>query len=55
MPQSNELQVSQGIITHTTTNSNVDGLEGIYGIRVKSMLRSMFNLVAFPEWTQDKR
>jgi DNA replication protein DnaC len=55
MLQRYELQVSQGIITHATTNLNADELEDIYGIRVRSRLRTMFNLISFPEGTNDKR
>jgi DNA replication protein DnaC len=50
-----ELQVNQKIITHATTNLNADELEAIYGIRVRSRLRSMFNLISFPIDTCDKR
>lgn len=50
-----ELFKSQKIITHATTNLNADELEKIYGNRVRSRLREMFNLVAFPESAQDKR
>jgi DNA replication protein DnaC len=50
-----DLHVNHGVITHATTNLNADELEEIYGIRVRSRLRSMFNLVAFPESCQDKR
>ncbi len=55
MLQRYELQISQGIITHATTNLNADELEDIYGIRVRSRLRSMFNLISFAESTKDKR
>jgi energy-coupling factor transporter ATP-binding protein EcfA2 len=50
-----ELLVDQGIVTHATTNLNADELESIYGIRVRSRLRSMFNLISFPIDTCDKR
>lgn len=50
-----DLFVNQGIVTHATTNLNADELEDIYGIRVRSRLRSMFNLVSFPEASADKR
>lgn len=50
-----DLFVNQGIVTHATTNLNADELEDLYGIRVRSRLRSMFNLVSFPEGTEDKR
>jgi DNA replication protein DnaC len=50
-----DLFVNQGIVTHATTNLNADELEEIYGIRVRSRLRSMFNLISFPESCKDKR
>ncbi len=50
-----DLFVNQGIVTHATTNLNADELEDIYGIRVRSRLRSMFNLISFPEGVKDKR
>jgi DNA replication protein DnaC len=50
-----DMHVNYGIVTHATTNLNADELEDIYGIRVRSRLRSMFNLISFPEGTEDKR
>lgn len=50
-----DMHVNYGIITHATTNLNADELDKIYGNRVRSRLRSMFNLVSFPEGTVDKR
>lgn len=50
-----ELQISQGIVTHATTNLNANELERLYGNRVRSRLRSMFNLIAFPKEAEDKR
>lgn len=50
-----ELHQHQGIITHATTNLSASQLEQHYGNRVRSRLRSMFNLIAFPEGTTDKR
>lgn len=50
-----DLFVNDGIVTHATTNLNADELEDIYGIRVRSRLRTMFNLISFPEGTEDKR
>jgi energy-coupling factor transporter ATP-binding protein EcfA2 len=44
-----------GTITHVTTNLNSVELEKMYGVRVRSRLREMFNLVTFPKETQDKR
>jgi DNA replication protein DnaC len=50
-----ELMQTQNIVTHATTNLNANELEKIYGNRVRSRLRSMFNLIAFPESCKDKR
>lgn len=50
-----DMHVNYGIITHATTNLNANELEKIYGNRVRSRLRSMFNLVSFPESASDKR
>ena len=44
-----------GTITHVTTNLNSVELEKMYGVRVRSRLREMFNLITFPKETQDKR
>ncbi|MEX1192381.1 MAG: ATPase, partial [Brumimicrobium sp.] len=50
-----KLQVNHGIITHATTNLNADELCDLYGNRVRSRLRKMFNLISFPKETVDKR
>jgi len=50
-----ELQVHQKIITHATTNLSASQIEQIYGNRVRSRLRSMFNLISFPASSKDKR
>ena len=42
-----DLLTYEGIVTHATTNLNADELEKLYGNRVRSRLRSMFNLIAF--------
>lgn len=44
-----------GIITHATTNLNADELEKLYGNRVRSRLREMFNLITFTNTVKDKR
>jgi len=44
-----------GTITHVNTNLNSVELEKMYGVRVRSRLREMFNLITFPKETQDKR
>ncbi|MDX2361582.1 MAG: ATPase [Crocinitomicaceae bacterium] len=50
-----DLLIHEGIITHATTNLNAVELEKLYGNRVRSRLRSMFNLVAFEKGSEDKR
>ncbi|MRG46962.1 ATPase [Chitinophaga sp. SYP-B3965] len=49
------LFVSDGMITHVTTNLNTEELEEIYGNRIRSRMRQMFNLVAFHPESRDKR
>jgi hypothetical protein len=46
---------SFGMLTHLTTNLNSLEIEKQYGVRVRSRLRDMFNLVAFPADAGDKR
>jgi len=43
------------IFTHATTNLNAQELEKMYGNRVRSRMRSMFNLITFPANSPDKR
>jgi DNA replication protein DnaC len=50
-----DLQIMEGTVTHATTNLNAGELEELYGNRIRSRLRSMFNLISFPEGTTDKR
>lgn len=50
-----DMHVNYGVITHATTNLNAEELEKIYGNRVRSRLRSIFNLISFPESASDKR
>jgi hypothetical protein len=50
-----DLFVSQNMLTHLTTNLNSSEIEDLYGIRVRSRMREMFNLIAFDKTTQDKR
>jgi DNA replication protein DnaC len=47
--------VNSGIPTHATTNLNADELEKLYGNRLRSRLREMFNLIAFDKAISDKR
>ena len=50
-----DLFVSKKIVTHITTNLSASEIEAIYGNRVRSRLRAMFNLIAFDKSTTDKR
>ena len=50
-----DLFVSKKIVTHITTNLSASEIETIYGNRVRSRLRAMFNLIAFDKSTLDKR
>ena len=50
-----DLFISQGMITHLTTNLSASELESMYGNRVRSRFREMFNLIAFDKDSMDKR
>lgn len=50
-----DLFIQKKILTHATTNLSASELESIYGNRVRSRLREMFNLVAFDKNARDKR
>jgi len=50
-----DMFVSGQMITHITTNLNSSEIESIYGIRVRSRMREMFNLVSFGKDAKDKR
>lgn len=50
-----ELFVDTGRKTHGTTNLNAAELEARYGIRVRSRMRELFNLMAFDTHSRDKR
>ena len=50
-----DLFVSRKMLTHLTTNLTGSEMEDFYGLRVRSRLREMFNLVAFPAEAKDKR
>jgi energy-coupling factor transporter ATP-binding protein EcfA2 len=50
-----ELFLNKQIKTHATTNLNAAELEELYGIRVRSRMRQLFNLVAFDRGSVDKR
>lgn len=50
-----DLFLQKKIKTHATTNLNAQELEELYGIRVRSRMRQLFNLVAFDKGSRDKR
>lgn len=50
-----ELLVKDNVLTHATTNLTANEIEKIYGHRVRSRLREMFNLISFPSDAKDKR
>ncbi len=47
--------IQSGILSHATTNLNAQELENLYGNRVRSRLREMFNLISFDRTVEDKR
>jgi len=46
---------SRRVLTHITTNLNAQELNKRYGNRVRSRMRTMFNLISFDENSKDKR
>lgn len=50
-----DLFISRKQLTHITTNLNSSEIEKIYGNRVRSRMREMFNLIAFDKSSTDKR
>jgi len=50
-----DIYIKQGIKTHATTNLNAQELEKLYGNRVRSRMRELFNLISFDKSVQDKR
>jgi DNA replication protein DnaC len=50
-----EILKNNKIVTHATTNLTANEIEKIYGTRVRSRLREMFNLISFPADAKDKR
>ncbi len=47
--------VSNNSTTHLTTNLSASEIEKLYGNRLRSRMRNMFNLIAFEKSTADKR
>lgn len=50
-----DLFISKRIITHITTNLAASEIETIYGNRVRSRMRELFNLIPFENSSKDKR
>ena len=50
-----DLFINHKLLTHFTTNLSAGEIETIYGNRVRSRMREMFNLIAFKEDCKDKR
>ena len=50
-----DLFISRNMLTHITTNLSATEIETMYGNRIRSRMREMFNLVAFNQKTSDKR
>lgn len=50
-----DLFVSRKLLTHITTNLSASEIEQMYGNRVRSRMRELFNLIAFDTHTLDKR
>jgi energy-coupling factor transporter ATP-binding protein EcfA2 len=50
-----DLFLKHKVKTHATTNLNAQELEQRYGIRVRSRMRELFNLIAFNKDVVDKR
>lgn len=50
-----DIFISKRIPTHITTNLSASEIEQHYGIRVRSRLREMCNLIAFENKVKDKR
>lgn len=50
-----DMFLSTGMITHVTTNLNSSEIEAVYGNRLRSRMREMFNLIAFDFNSLDKR
>ena len=50
-----DLFVSRQLLTHVTTNLSASEIETLYGNRVRSRMRELFNLIAFDKEAKDKR
>jgi DNA replication protein DnaC len=50
-----DIFTSKKIQTHITTNLSATEIENVYGNRVRSRMREMFNLIAYDKTIKDKR
>lgn len=50
-----DLFINKNVVTHATTNLNANELEKLYGNRVRSRMRELFNLISFDKEVKDKR
>jgi DNA replication protein DnaC len=50
-----DLFVQKKMLTHITTNLSASEIENMYGLRVRSRMREMFNLISFEKDVKDKR
>ena len=50
-----DLFISRHLQTHITTNLSASEIETLYGNRVRSRMRELFNLIAYDNNTKDKR
>ncbi|WP_235922010.1 P-loop NTPase family protein [Flavobacterium phycosphaerae] len=50
-----DIYIAKRIPTHITTNLSASEIEHHYGIRVRSRLREMMNLISYDKNTKDKR
>lgn len=47
--------IENNTVTHITTNLSASEIENLYGNRLRSRLRQMFNLISFNSQSKDKR
>ncbi|MFK7001516.1 hypothetical protein V3470_10415 [Flavobacterium oreochromis] len=47
--------IENNTVTHITTNLSASEIENLYGNRLRSRMRNMFNLIAFDLHSNDKR
>lgn len=50
-----DLFICRRLLTHITTNLSASEIESLYGNRIRSRMRELFNLIAFDKVSKDKR